>query len=888
MAKMSFFIRNIAGKRWKNSINFKLLAIVLVGVISLATVFILISSIFIHSIFDSLYREKLSAPSRTLLAQYSHADISKYVDILKNRPTFAAEARQYMADKTRLDEIKSATPDGNYPPEYYTLLQQLESYIKEFSKLKDNKYYTINTSLIETRIATGVKNISIISDVGLNDQYAYIYNAYYLADAEVNRNDDFGTVDLKAYCPELETVYQTGEAVYVFGANQKGAEPGMSYSYSPVKDGYDQVVAVVRASQNLESIGNKLNYFLLLNIAITVIIAGIIIISMLFALRNMIIRPIERLTAVSREIAAGNVSVEIPRFDSGGEDEMSMLVHSYESMRITLENLIHENRELFESTINGNLNARGNAGAFEGLFAQLIDNTNDTLEVIVRYFDSIPAAFAILDEKYDIAFSNKNFAKRFSGFSERELYQNLLGESTDDVAQLKQQLAAVLQAGEYKALCWFDFGAERRCYSFVCNTVYHGAETNGAVVVILDNTELVLAKDAALSASKAKSEFLSRVSHELRTPLNAILGLAKLGLNDKILDESKARFETIVSSSTHLSNIINDVLEMSRMESGKTDIRIARLNIFTAVAECVDMVAPRAAENKVELVSQVDAQIPVALLGDEFRIKQIILNLLSNAVKFTENGKVSIEVKCTGTTESGSSLSFSVADTGIGMSEAFLSKIFLPFEQEDSFLSRRYVGTGLGLSISYNLVELMGGEIKVESQLGVGSRFTFSLFLEHAEDLPEAAISPDENEAAELSLTVRGKRILLVDDVEINRMIVCELLADSGMEIDEAADGKEAWDKFMQNPPYYYDCILMDIQMPNLDGYKATELIRQSGRADSDVPVVAMTANALTEDIEAARQAGMNDHLSKPIDFELCIEVIKKYCGFNRRRGENV
>jgi CheY-like chemotaxis protein len=313
------------------------------------------------------------------------------------------------------------------------------------------------------------------------------------------------------------------------------------------------------------------------------------------------------------------------------------------------------------------------------------------------------------------------------------------------------------------------------------------------------------------------------------------------------------------------------------MESGKTEIRIAPLNIFAVADECISMVSARAEESRTELISRVDSEIPVSLLGDEFRLKQIILNLLSNAVKFTENGRATLDIACTERTENGCRLAFSLTDTGIGMSEEFLGKIFTPFEQEDSFLSRRYVGTGLGLSISHNLVELLGGEMTVESRLGEGSRFAFSLPFGYVEALPEAAVSGEED--AEEDVSLAGKRILLVDDVDINRMIICELLSDSGVEIDEAADGREAVDIFLRAPLNYYDCVLMDIQMPNINGYKATELIRGSGRGDSGVPIIAMTANALKEDIEASLEAGMDDHLAKPIDFELCISTIKKYCG---------
>jgi len=300
------------------------------------------------------------------------------------------------------------------------------------------------------------------------------------------------------------------------------------------------------------------------------------------------------------------------------------------------------------------------------------------------------------------------------------------------------------------------------------------------------------------------------------------------------------------------------------------------MSVSGLVGECVDMLLSKARENNDELLSYVDPGIPESLIGDEFRLKQIILNLLSNAIKFTKDGNISIDVACAEKTDRNYLLRFSVADTGIGMSEEFLGKIFTPFEQEDNFLSRRYVGSGLGLSISHNLVTLMGGSMEVYSKLGEGSRFVFTIRFEGIAEDQSYLLNNDD--FTEEGVSIAGKKLLLADDIEINRAIVIELLADCGVKIDEAVDGEEAVDKFMNSPLHYYDCILMDIQMPKLDGYNATQSIRRSHREDCDVPIIAMTANALKEDIDHALESGMNDHLAKPIDFELCIKTVKKYC----------
>ncbi|MCL2676179.1 MAG: response regulator, partial [Firmicutes bacterium] len=245
-------------------------------------------------------------------------------------------------------------------------------------------------------------------------------------------------------------------------------------------------------------------------------------------------------------------------------------------------------------------------------------------------------------------------------------------------------------------------------------------------------------------------------------------------------------------------------------------------------------------------------------------------------VKFTTEGQVAFDISVMTHGTDFCAARFTISDTGIGMSDSFLQKIFKPFEQEDSFLSRRYAGSGLGLSISHNIVTLMGGEMTVDSKLGEGSKFVFTIPFETAkasETVEKTAVQAD------IKGSLRGKRILLADDIEINREIVLELFADTGAQIEEADNGEEAYQKFADSPVGYYDCVLMDIQMPKMDGYTATRAIRGLSRVDANIPIIAVTANALSEDIEHARASGMNDHIAKPIDFDVCFKTVKQWCG---------
>ena len=859
----------------KNSINTKLLTIIFISIIIFAILLMVSSSIFIRSTFTKLYEEKLYGPGRTMLAQYRDASqYSHYTNILTERETFIEDSELYVYMREMV--AKYEQNGAPYPPEYHIYKEEMLAYTKSLNELKDAKYNAMFRSLLEIQTATGVESIYILTDAGVEGCYVFLFNTFYQGYTGVILHDDFGTVTLKSYFEEVKDVYNTGKAIYTIDKPERDRQGKLSHSFTPVADGYGNIVAVIGVNINLESIGKQMNYFVMFSIIITVALSVIIIVLMYFMLQKTILRPVRELTDISAEIANGNVTVEIPEFILGRKDEMGVLGNSYEKMRDALEKLLSNNEALFDDINVGRIDTRGDSKQFSGFFARLIDNMNETLDEIGLYFDSIPASFAILQPDYDIAYTNQNFKDTFVSYTPKAFFQALLDDGDRDCDSLKKKFADLVTRGEYECLRWLTVNGEKRCYSFICNKVTHNENKSGAVIVISDNTELVMAKDEALSANKAKSEFLSRVSHELRTPLNAILSMAKLGLGDQELDQSVKRFNRIMTSSTHLLNIINDVLEMSRMESGKIEIRKGPMDINRLIEECVSMLTLRVQENNNELQTRIDASIPPRVIGDEFRIKQIMLNLLSNSCKFTENGVISIEADCVENNERGCTVLFAVTDTGIGMTGAFLKRIFTPFEQEDSFLSRRYEGSGLGLSISNNLVNLMGGAMKVESEPDEGSRFEFAIYFELA---PNEIVEEHEiADQADEDVSLDGIRILLVDDIEINRVIVKEVLSDTGLVIDEAADGEEALEKYFGSPLHYYDCILMDVQMPKMDGYKATKAIRNSRRQDNDTPIVAMTANALKEDVDAALESGMNSHLAKPIDFDLCIKTIQKYC----------
>jgi len=398
--------------------------------------------------------------------------------------------------------------------------------------------------------------------------------------------------------------------------------------------------------------------------------------------------------------------------------------------------------------------------------------------------------------------------------------------------------------------------------------------------------ELGSALETAKAASQAKSSFLSNMSHEIRTPINAIVGMTMIGKSAPDTRKKDYAFEKIETATSHLLGVINDILDMSKIEANKFELSNVEFDFEKIVQNVVNIISFRVNEKGQTFTVDIDPQIPKKLIGDDQRLAQVITNLLSNAVKFTpELGIVSIRLSFMGEEEGLCVIKTEVTDSGIGISLEQQERLFNSFEQAESSTSRKFGGTGLGLAISKRIVELMNGEIWIESVLGEGATFIFTVKLKRAstESLNAAtSVSPKDGAkstglAVEQPMSFNGRRILLAEDVEINREIVLSLLAPTQLEIDCAENGEEAVRIFSASPELY-DMIFMDIQMPEMDGLTATRCIRALGTPKAmEIPIVAMTANVFKEDVEKCLEAGMNDHIGKPIDLDEILRKIKEY-----------
>lgn len=373
--------------------------------------------------------------------------------------------------------------------------------------------------------------------------------------------------------------------------------------------------------------------------------------------------------------------------------------------------------------------------------------------------------------------------------------------------------------------------------------------------------------------SRAKSDFLSRMSHEIRTPMNAIMGMTAIALEEKELAPSTRNcLEKIDVSSKYLLSLINDILDMSRIESGKMTVETVCFSLDDAISG-IDAIMRTPIEAK-GIYLRIDKNITHPnVMGDPLKLNQVMVNMIGNALKFTSKGGITVSVREEPTaTPELVSVRFSVRDTGIGISEENLGRIFNSFEQAEAATARRYGGTGLGLAISSNFVKLMGGTLEVKSKVGEGSEFYFTLPYHLASDKD---IPVDSGGGAEVDLS--SKRILLAEDDELNTEIAVTLLKKERLTVDTAENGRIAADKFISSPEGYYDAILMDIRMPVMDGVEATKLIRQADRRDAKtVPIIAMSANAFDEDMKKSIDCGMNGHLSKPIDMNKVRALLRK------------
>jgi len=503
---------------------------------------------------------------------------------------------------------------------------------------------------------------------------------------------------------------------------------------------------------------------------------------------------------------------------------------------------------------------------------------NNLYYSIIRYF---PDMLWKVDKEKKYVYFNNNWEKATGKNIEELVKENsIISMHPEDVENYNKEL---VKSYENKKA----FKAEYRLktvtgeYSNIlsrANPIYSSdGEFSGFVGIDIDitndkkkNEELLKLKEAAETANKAKSEFLANMSHEIRTPLNGMIGMTDLTLSTNLTEEQKENLNIVKNCAHTLLSLINNVLDLSKLEAEKVIIEEIDFDIKFLIQKVIETNLVKAKEKYIQLYYHIDDEIPQILIGDLYRLEQILNNLISNAVKFTDSGIIMVNVNKINKIHEIFEIQFSVEDMGIGINEDEMRFIFKKFTQVDGSITRKYGGTGLGLAISQELAELMGSHIQVESEKGVGSKFFFTIKLQEAKGIQiktELKLNKDKN--------FKSESILLVEDNKINKIVTKKMLQEIGYsKIKTASNGMEALN-LIEN--YKFDMILMDIQMPELDGIETTQIIRENEKSSGEhIPIIAITAHALKGDKEKFLVKGMDEYISKPLDIKELNEKLNK------------
>jgi len=888
-------VRKMQSKmKFYHKINARILTILLILFAITAVTVSVVSQNSIRRAYEESYTQRVLLTNALMGSVIHSEDVNVFVDLIKNQDeAFRSKQIEFYHDRELFWELQEKDASEE---ELAEVFGRLEAFYNDMAVFKTDQYWEIVSELKHIKEVSQSTYLYVMADTGLKNKngkplYTFIFDAeddgVFSEDADT---DGLGTCDISQ--DSILEVYRTKKQME-WVSHYDGGYGELYYAYAPIFNDVGEVTAIFGTDLNLKNMNDAIsaNTFLFNVIFLTFFV--VILLFIFIFLRRSITKPLTGLTNTAFELAEGNVYTPTPAKTLKQHGEIGMLAHAINKMSVTYQEMIGSTKELFDAANIGKLDVRNDTSKFKGEIQNVMTKINDTLDATTLYLNSIPESVFIMDPELCTYFRNNKFSDCFGNMEAAEFISKVFDQDDQNklnpqerLSYLKKQVVEILKLESNEMTVWIN----NSCFLIIFQEIDLVDEVENSILVIAENiTDLMTEKENAQTATRAKSDFLSRMSHEMRTPMNAIIGMTSIGKNAPDIEKKDYAFRQIEDASARLLRLINDILDMSKIEAGKFELKNVPMNIEKMMINVRSMIIEDIEKKKQTFNIKLNDNFDLNYIADDLRLSQVITNLLSNAMKFTpEGGKIELTVEQANINDNISTLRFSVSDTGIGMTNEQITRLFSLFEQAEGGNTRKFGGTGLGLAISKNIVEMMGGRIWVESQPGIGSTFVFEVNLELASikdivlsdsTIERTTLKPLDTDAvhARETLDLSGVRIILADDVEINREIFIATLEDTNISIDAAENGLIAVQKFKENPDNY-DLIVMDIQMPEMDGYQATRTIRTLDIPKAKtIPIIALTANAFREDIEKCLESGMNDHLAKPIDGKAVIEKIEHY-----------